>query len=152
MFVSANVPLNLLENKHFRNILEYTLNGRYNVPNVDHMNETLIHKMFKGTKADVNKLLNNVRHFTLFVDAWSISTNVCYITLRAHVFDPNLHVQSYVLDTSEILETYTIHHLLTHIENILTRYEISDLKDDNVTVIFNSTSYTDIHEKDETII
>ena len=56
-----------------------------------------------------------------------------------------------MLDTTEILETHTTQHLLTHIENVLTWYEISDLKNDNITVIFNSTSYTDIHEQDEEV-
>ena len=54
------------------------------------MNGTLIHNMFKDTKADVKKLLNNVHHLALCVDAWSTSTNISYITLRAHVFNPNL--------------------------------------------------------------
>ena len=95
MFVSTNVPLKLLQNKHFGNIFKrYILNGRYALPKVDYMNESVIHNMFQDTKADVKKLLNNVRHLALCVDAWGTSTNVSYITLRDHAFDPYLDLQS----------------------------------------------------------
>ena len=43
----------------------------------------------------------------------------------------------------------TSKHLLAHIEEVLKWYYISNLKNDNITVNFNCTSYDDIHKPDE---
>ena len=149
MFVSSNVSFNLLDNKHFGNYSKNILNGRYNIPGRTFMMGTLIPGMYQEAKEDIKKILRTVQHLTLCTDAWTSLTNASYITITAHVLDHNLELQSYVLDTTEILESHTSEHLLAHIEKVLTWYEISNLKTDSVTVNFNSTSYTDIHEQDE---
>ena len=121
MFKSTNVPFKLLQNKHLANIFNrYILNGRYKLPTVDYMDACVIPNMFEASKADLKELINNISHLALCVDAWSTSTKVSYITLKAHVCDSNLNFTSYVLDTREIVTTYTIHNLVSHIEKVLT--------------------------------
>ena len=110
---------------------------------------TLINNMFQETKADIKKLLRTVRHLALCTDAWTSLTNASYITITAHVLDQNFELQSYVLDTTEITESHTSEHLLADIEEVLKCYDISNLKNDHITVNFNCTSYSDIHKQDE---
>ena len=112
------------------------------------MNDSVILQMVTASKTELTRLLHNVSHLALCVDAWTTSTGVSYITLKCHLCDSDFKFTSYVVDTTESVTTYTIEKLESHIEKVLAGYGITAHKPDNVMVIFNCTSYTDIHNED----
>ena len=113
------------------------------------MMSKVLTSMYDETKEEVKKIIRNVRYLGLCTATWTSATNASYITITAHVLDDNFQLHSYVLDTTEIIETHISEHLLQHIEKVFQTYEIYDNTQENVTVTFNCTNYDDIHEQDQ---
>ena len=87
----------------------------------------------------------------LTTDAWTSISQKSFITITAHIIDEDdddFNLVAYVLDTQEIIKRHTSENLLQHIQNVLKDYDIDVENNHKLTLNYNATNSTDIHEQD----
>ena len=147
LFVSSSASWSLLENKVFGELCSEMLDGRYNIPSRDYIQNSVMIPMYQETKVEIKKELKKHMNIGLTTDAWTSMTQQSYITVTAHVITEQCELMSYVLSTAEISKRHTSVNLMEHIHGVLQDYEIAT--EHNIVCNFNAINLNHIHEQDQ---
>ena len=150
LLISSSASCTLLDNPEFGVFCEEILAGRYNVPTRGYMLANVINPMFHEAKENIKMKLQKCKCIGLTTDAWTSIAQKSFITITAHIIDEDddFKLVAYVLDTQEIIQRHTSEKLLQHIQNVLKDYDIDVENNHKLTLNYNATNSTDIHEQD----
>ena len=152
--LSGSLPWNILDNVQFAMFVEKASGNRYKLPSRTYMTSTIVPRLYQSCRDAVTDILKKIQHIAFTTDAWRSFHKDSYITITAHVFDDDLTLHSFVLDTSEITERHTADNLFKHIDKVLKGWDIQT-HSPAITLNYNNTDendiYADAHDEEDVV-
>ena len=106
-YIAANLkPISTVESEAFKQLVQ-ELDGRYKLPGRTYFSQTVLPELYQETKQSVIDCLQQAPVVALTTDGWTSRATQSYITVTAHVIDPDWKMHNFVLQTRMIAESHT---------------------------------------------
>ena len=114
---------NMVQGSNFKKLVNKLVPG-YSIPSRQSLTRKIDARWMKG-KAEMKKLLQNVKYASNTTDMWSKSKKESFLGVTMHFIDDSFELVNVVVATKQAHEEHTGDNIVTWLETILEEYEIS---------------------------
>ena len=124
MIVGDLRPINLVEGKHFRALINY-LEPSYDLPS-RHTFTKSIEDLYKNAKPSLISDLSKVTHIALTFDMWTSCRMQSFLGITVHYVSPNnAKLATALLAVKEVGEAHTGQNIASWLKTVIKDYDLS---------------------------
>jgi hypothetical protein len=125
LIIRCNLPLNLVENRAFRDFMK-ECNFKFEPVSTKKLKHDIIPSLMNKVLKTIHETLNSIHHVTLTIDVWSDRRCRSFLGITCHFIDNKMMPQAYLIDFLRFKSPHTSENIQQLTEAVLERFNIKD--------------------------